>query len=67
MIKTSANVPSKGGRTGNYGITGQGDVPNKAKNIKTSVSLKGRSHDSFYGGNPRMKSTIKTTGGYGSK
>lgn len=63
MIKTSANVQMSGGKTGNQDRAGQSGVPSKARKIDTSVTVKGRSYDSFYGGMPRRSSAVKTTGG----
>lgn len=64
MIKTSANVPSKGGHAGNscYDKSGQSPVPQKGSIIKTTVKgHMSKSRDSFYGGHPSDRTGIRTT------
>jgi hypothetical protein len=63
-IKTSANVPMKGGKTGGYDIVGQSSSKS-GYGIKTSVTKPSRTNDSFYGGKPSKRGSkqVKTTGG----
>ena len=62
-IKTSANVPMKGGKTGNYDRAGQSTVKS-GSGIKTTAGTYGaKGKDSFYGGKLGKRNIIKTTGG----
>lgn len=69
-IKTSANVPMKGGKTGGYNIQGQGKCSPCSGKINTTGGAYGKSPSAGFhasqGGNHRnsSKKVIKTTSGY---